>query len=258
MRIRIYQDYVHNNGLLWKTLRDIMPDADLGFIDAADIAWSGKLDSDIDIFVMPGGADLWYLEKLEGPGNAGITKYVHDGGVYLGICAGAYYACGKLAWAADQKDNAIVGDRPLGFINATAEGPVLPLLHDQKYDACWQAVTTLTCNMPGAVGDYPVLYWAGPRFDGDENEFDVLARYKGLDDEPPAIVAAKVGKGLCIASGPHVEVTATGFKSWTYPEMGSFAETRAQVAHEMARQGPTSPVLLQALLSYANSFRTGV
>ena len=59
----------------------------------ADKIILGEWISDSVLLVMPGGADLPYCHKLDGVGNNQIKKYVAGGGSYLGICAGAYYAC---------------------------------------------------------------------------------------------------------------------------------------------------------------------
>ena len=82
---------------------------------------AGEWMSSCLMLVMPGGADLPYCRQLNGPGNELIrgaqpccwlnmpsdvgkqsqilthstmsAAYVEDGGSYLGLCAGAYYAC---------------------------------------------------------------------------------------------------------------------------------------------------------------------
>ena len=48
------------------------------------------------LFVVPGGADTPYHDALTGKGNQIIKKWVNQGTNYLGICAGAYYACSKV------------------------------------------------------------------------------------------------------------------------------------------------------------------
>lgn len=46
--------------------------------------------------IVAGGADLAYCAQLNGAGNAVIRRYVSSGGAYLGLCAGAYYACRRV------------------------------------------------------------------------------------------------------------------------------------------------------------------
>lgn len=265
MKIRIYQDYVHNNGLLWQSLNHVLPDADIGFVDAFDVV-HGALDISVDIFVMPGGADLWYLEKLEGAGNDAIRAYVEAGGVYFGICAGAYYACQALQWAIDDPDMAINGARPLGFIPATAVGPILSFVEGQSLrKGCWQAVVKLDLAHKAGLSDAwqalpastSILYWAGPVFTGlpDAGHITVLGRYADLPDKPPAIVSVKVGEGLCVAAAPHPEVTAEGFANWHYPGMGSFPEARQAVSRKLEAQNCTNRDLLAGLLAHMAAHR---
>ena len=55
--------------------------------DVIDGWWRDYADG----FIMPGGADLPYCSKLNGPGNKQIQEFVRAGGSYVGFCAGAYY-----------------------------------------------------------------------------------------------------------------------------------------------------------------------
>ena len=89
------------------------------------------------LLVMPGGADLPYCRQLNGPGTASIqgkrhhscalqncmltsanalaksskalrpgdlhAGYVEGGGAYLGLCAGAYFACESVEFALGTK-----------------------------------------------------------------------------------------------------------------------------------------------------------
>ncbi|GIL70073.1 hypothetical protein Vretifemale_911 [Volvox reticuliferus] len=77
------------------------------------------------LFVMPGGADLPYCKHLNGHGNSLLRGYVAGGGSYLGICAGAYYACRRVEFDPGGSLE-VVGDRELGFFPGTARGPAYP------------------------------------------------------------------------------------------------------------------------------------
>jgi glutamine amidotransferase-like uncharacterized protein len=73
-------------------------------------------------FVMPGGADVPYGHALNGPGNAMIRDYVESGGVYVGICAGAYYAARRIEFD-ENGPQEVLGSRELGFFPGTVIGP---------------------------------------------------------------------------------------------------------------------------------------
>ncbi|EFJ50700.1 hypothetical protein VOLCADRAFT_88490 [Volvox carteri f. nagariensis] len=74
---------------------------------------------------MPGGADLPYCKHLNGHGNRLLRDYVAGGGSYLGICAGAYYACRRVEFEVGGPLE-VVGDRELCFFPGAARGPAYP------------------------------------------------------------------------------------------------------------------------------------
>ena len=45
-----------------------------------------------DVLFFPGGRSPLYAKALEDKGAEKIREYIADGGMYYGICAGAYYA----------------------------------------------------------------------------------------------------------------------------------------------------------------------
>ncbi|HBC3374054.1 TPA: hypothetical protein KDY48_004314 [Vibrio parahaemolyticus] len=71
------------------------------FVNSNEIL-QGALTSDIDLFVMLGGASRYKSDKLNGTAIELIKKYVYSGGSYLGICAGSYMACETTHWATGQ------------------------------------------------------------------------------------------------------------------------------------------------------------
>ncbi len=88
MKVLIYQDYIHNNYVLFRALQDYFgAEYVVDFVDAHDIIEKGILQKEsVKALVVPGGADLYYVEKLNGEGNRLIREYVEAGGIYLGIC----------------------------------------------------------------------------------------------------------------------------------------------------------------------------
>lgn len=170
----------------------------------AEAVIDGRVLGMADIFVMPGGADLPYCKKLNGTGNANIRAYVEEGGTYLGICAGAYYACKAIEFHKGRADE-ICGSRELALIDATAVGslPGLASYYDETLHSA--AITDITL----ADGtNAQCFYKGGCRFDlPKDSPVEILARYAGLPDAPPAIVRARVGEGTAILSGVHFEIT---------------------------------------------------
>lgn len=193
--IVIYQDEgVGEFGL--KCLAQFFRDDEVWFANAEAVI-DGRVLGMADMFVMPGGADLPYCAKLNGAGNENIRTYVEDGGTYLGVCAGAYYACKSIEWNKGHADE-ITGKRELAFVNATAIGPINELA--PPYNATLQSAAVI--DLEGNS----VYYNGGPYFRVNNKSTDVLARYRGLPFDAPAIVRASVGEGQVILSGVHFEI----------------------------------------------------
>ncbi len=218
--ILIYQDYLHNPGLGHRALNDLRaPDASVGFCDADDII-GGVLNEGIKILVMPGGADLFYCERLNGAGNAAIKKYVERGGTYFGICAGAYYGCAALDW----KNGEIAGPRELAFFDGCAYGPVHQHYREIPHDGPDYASIPLLCPWISAT-PFPVCYAGGPCFSepGAGSNAKVLARYD-IDGQPAAIIRLNYGAGSVILSGPHIECGPVHMRKAAYQLNGTHAQ----------------------------------
>ena len=195
--IFVYDDAKHNQYSLFRCLQD----ADMAWriCAAADIL-GGMLTPD-DILIMPGGADLFYCEKLNGDGNRIIRDFVEQGGCYIGICAGAYYGAKRLDW----DKGSIDGSRELAFYHGTAAGPVFDFIEDGDITKSWRKTITLRWADGSVTASH---YQAGPVFTPDAGcEAEVLARYEDLPGHPAAIVKCRVGQGVAILSGSHIEVT---------------------------------------------------
>lgn len=229
----IYQDYIENNGPLLRRMENRFGPDSVRLCDARDIE-SGILNPEnIFMFVIPGGADLYYCEKLNGAGNAAIRRYVEQGGVYFGICAGAYYACDRIEWAGDQPVHAICGTRELGFFNGVAVGPVYEFFEDRNIDKSWdRAVTLRTATGKTATS----LYRAGPVFHpAEEKSCTILARFAGLHGEPAALIGATIGKGRAILSSCHIEFTPDLYARSLYRHRNESSKWTDTVSEEFQR-----------------------
>jgi glutamine amidotransferase-like uncharacterized protein len=180
---------------------------------ASDIRHDPTLFDDAVMFVMPGGADLPYCAKLNGAPNARIRRFVEHGGTYLGICAGAYYACRELAFHAGTR-GAICGPRELGFVDAVAVGSLPELTGGRLYDGTPRTTAAVELRTTERLASAPMSvythYHGGCRFDFDgapAADTDVLAVYADMEGTPPAIVSTRVGQGRAILTGVHLEVS---------------------------------------------------
>lgn len=242
--ILIYQDFIENNFPLYRSLCESWGRAAVDWCTADDIL-SGRLAPPVRLLVMPGGEDLYYSEKLNGAGNRAIRRFVENGGRYLGICGGAYYASAALEWARGTEYE-ISGPRELGFFPGTAIGPVgggdalddegnpLPCLVDIAFDSPEKDISTVQA-----------LYYGGPVFTDAppvSEDYRVLGRWTGSSAvhdtprDPAAILKIRVGKGFAILSAIHPEIGAKDLKSVAY-ETNHSAQILIPLAHTMQDKG---------------------
>lgn len=192
--ITIYSDGIFNNTHIAIALHD---QYDVTFCTSSMIL-DGFLDGK-KLLIMPGGADLYNCEKLNGEGNKRIREFVENGGSYLGICAGAYYACSILDWACGE----ISGLRELALYEGEATGPVYEWVEnkDSIYDGTWIKATEIETDKEQK---FLTQYNGGPVFQ-ERDDVEIIARYSDLKGKPPAIIAGSYGKGRYILSSPHIE-----------------------------------------------------
>jgi glutamine amidotransferase-like uncharacterized protein len=170
-------------------------------ITAADII-KGNIPSATDLFVMPGGADRFYAEKLNGAGNGVLRDFVEDGGTYLGICAGGYYGGASLIFGAGT-DIEVSDTRELAFFPGCVKGPAFPgFVYNSHEGAHAAQISGVLCDTP-----LPIYFNGGGYFD-KATSFDnveVLAQFSELKDSPAAVVSCDVGKGKAMLSSVHFE-----------------------------------------------------
>ena len=250
--IAVYEDYIHNKGVLLRRLARDYRSGAVRLVDARDIRDGLLQHTPPELLIVPGGADLYFCEKLNGQGNAAIRAYIENGGAYLGICAGAYYGCFYVDWAGDEPDQAIQGRRELGLINAVARGPVRKFLQESDLEASWQAATQLETNLdsPDTV---TVLYEGGPVFECDDPEAEILARYSQLEKRPPAIIAKQFGKGYAVLSSPHIEAVgnAAGRSLYRHGNTRAYSHEK-QVAADLDTAADNQYTLWRRIIKLCN------
>jgi glutamine amidotransferase-like uncharacterized protein len=159
-------------------------------------------------FVMPGGADKPYCLKLNGDRNAMLRRFVETGGRYLGVCAGAYYACRAISFNAGAA-NSVIEPRELALIDAEAIGSLAELAG--PYDLKMRTAAAARIEWSG-LGKFNAFYHGGPRFvltPGADAE--VVATYADIENAIAALVAP-VGQGLAILVGVHCEISSAALE----------------------------------------------
>lgn len=172
---------------------------------------------------MPGGADLPYCRMLNGAGNRRIRHYVQNGGKYIGLCAGAYYASSRCEFMEGDKFMEVIGDRELKFFPGTCRGLAFKGFRYQSEAGAraaklkingdaFKEFDKLQESLPSSVQSY---YNGGGVF-VDAEEYveagvEILATYtESLDCDSgkgsTAVIYRKIGKGHILLTGPHPEL----------------------------------------------------
>ena len=132
----------------------------------------------VDCVCFPGGVgDSDSYDVLFKYHEHSIRRYVQNGGRFLGICMGAY-------WAGRHYLNLMDGCEPEQYIRR-------PNTCTRRYYS-----KAVECDWSGTKDRF--FFYDGPAFVGDESKFEVVARYKNGD--AAAIIQNKIG-----LIGPHLE-----------------------------------------------------
>ncbi|MBR2299292.1 MAG: hypothetical protein IJ870_01800 [Alphaproteobacteria bacterium] len=206
----------------------------VGFTDATSIIKENELNEKVFLFVMPGGAATPFLEKLKVQGNDKIRDYVLSGGHYLGVCAGAYYACTKVAFETDIKPLAIARDHELlDLVEAEAVGTLHKEFGIRPYMKNETAGATVRLKWADDEIHF-AHYHGGPKFEALEDGCEVLARYQDVDGTPPAVIAKNYGLGRVVLSGVHFEDKGQDLKKALHALRTDIVQA-SKIADELAK-----------------------
>lgn len=178
-------------------------------IDAAGLL-SESWESDADLLIIPGGRDVFYHSALDGIGTDKIRAFVEAGGNYLGICAGAYFACRAIEF---EKGGAleVCAPRSLQFFPGIAQGPAYG---PNKY-SYENAKGAEAARISWKSQECAVYFNGGCTFLPDDPATSglPLSAYLDLPGQPHAILELPVGKGRAILSGVHFEYSPQYMKA---------------------------------------------
>ncbi|HEX2751378.1 MAG TPA: BPL-N domain-containing protein [Verrucomicrobiales bacterium] len=188
----------------------VVPDVELVKLNAEQIRtvdWS-----DAKVIIFSGGSGSAQSKNLQDAGLEKVRTFVEKGGGYIGICAGAYLACGGFSWGVKVLDAKTVSPK---YNRGKAQVEV-------EFTAKGQEITGLK-----AESKVNMLYANGPIYCPAKMDaipdFEPLAFYRteiaengtpaGIMVNSPAMVAGQFGKGRVLCSSPHPEQTK-GMEQW--------------------------------------------
>lgn len=201
-------------------------------VNAQEIISEKKLNETVLAFFMPGGADTPYRQKLAVQGNTLIRDYVKRGGIYYGICAGAYYACRETIFEADIPSLKIRHNGGLDLVEGKAIGTLYKELQIAPYAKTGSASAAVHLIWQDGQ-KYIAHYHGGPYFHlSDSSEIEILAHYD-LREPKPAIVARQYGNGKVIISGVHFEDSGEALLAVLNKMNLQVTHTARRVAHHL-------------------------
>lgn len=179
-----------------EALQNFMEHYDFQWLEFNSNDVSGdQIYTDVDMIIFPGGFAAEYRYAIKD--HHKIRSFIENGGLFIGICAGAYYAASVFNW---QKQ---AYDYPLNLFPGAAIGPLTglhnwgdlaPLILSQDCKA--------NADFDAEIGIY---YYDGPYFKADsEDSIKVVASYS-LNEEA-AVIAGSLGTGHYLLLGPHPEL----------------------------------------------------
>ncbi len=160
--------------------------------------------------IVGGGADIPYCERLGSDGIKRIQNFVGSGGAYIGICAGAYFACSSIEFTG--KDYRVFDSRELALFDGTAIGSISELTQSNIYYDETSASKAIVDLSFMAESFCQSVYYHGGCYFYNALEHQVFAKYQQIDK--PAIITDSYGRGKYFLSGLHFEIEHQPYREY--------------------------------------------
>lgn len=182
-----------------------------------------------DAIYFPGGDADYYNAAINQNGIQHIRELINEGGGYIGICAGAEFACDTFIW------EGVEYDYPLDLFSGQAIGPIDIIAPWPNY-----TMTTITMNSKNPINQYEpaseiILYYGGSAFyPNSDFKIDTVATWDSYNNNL-AIINFYYGNGRVLLLGPHPEIEEDSDRDST------------DVAQELNDEGSDWPFLWSAV-----------
>ncbi len=165
--------------------------------------------TNFDAVVFPGGYAYGYKTGLSGH-ESKVLNFISNGGGYLGICAGSYYAADYIFWDGSWYDY------PLNLYAGYDIGPISAIAGLDGDNNLTYALTPITINDPviGNLGTQQQLYYGGG-YKWSYGGQATVATYNAYYGKADA-VRFTYGAGHVLLVGTHPEALAGSNEDWLY------------------------------------------
>jgi biotin--protein ligase len=157
------------------------------------------------LLIIPGGQDKPYVKDIGPIGTENIQKYVEQGGSYLGLCAGSYFASARVEFEVGREGYQVLEDRSLALTDKMSVGSVAP-------NFTYGSLKGADARMVRWLNHTSEMYLyvnGGGKFVDYKSETQKSKTIVEYSDGSPAIILSFYGKGKAILSGPHFEVSVS-------------------------------------------------
>ena len=153
------------------------------------------------ILCIPGGDMFKYSQDISSGGKSKIRNFISNGGGYIGICGGAYFAGKKIIWQGNQ-----LPTEPLGLYNGTAMGPLNEIIRYPDYGMCKVKIEDVEHSITQSVAEsmWMLYYWGPALVPQNAAEVSILGRY--AIGNKPVILAFELDNGRVFLIGTHPEI----------------------------------------------------
>ncbi|KAG4302160.1 hypothetical protein PCK1_001432 [Pneumocystis canis] len=174
------------------------------------------------LIVMPGSKHVLYKTGLNETINKKVSEYLKNGGKYLGIVAGAYYASNKNEFQFENDSENYSKQKGLSIFPGVIRGPIFSeFAYHKNTDP--QLTPIQIEDMSFKNLEYLYLYHCGGALFINADQFSntrILATYKEANinynsGPKAAIIHCKIGKGEAVLFGVHPEysILSIGLKN---------------------------------------------
>ena len=186
----------------WRAQDQELSIAELSAWDINNLSLSGY-----QMLILPGGYAYDYKVALNASGNQNIRNFVDNGGAYVGISAGTFYASDVIVWQGE------TFDYPLNLFDGITDGEITEIAPWPDFA---MTIIDIEPDVEGVTEKHPssedVLFFGEgmmQKNSGSNQNVRVFARWRVPGtryDGEPAIIGFDYGDGRALLIGPHLEV----------------------------------------------------
>ena len=155
--------------------------------------------------VIPGGRDIPYTKDINGLAINNIREFIDKGGSYLGICAGAYFACSQVVFEKGTPLE-VLGHRNLLLFKGIAKGSVYDgFNYGSTAGARIASLELHNLDLKNKISH--AYFDGGCEFIPEVGftAYETIATYSDFV-EKKAVVFMELGEGKVLLSGVHPEM----------------------------------------------------